>query len=530
MHDIKKPNILHIFTDMQRFDTIGCLGNPVIKTPNLDRLCGEGVAFTNAFSPSPVCIAARCSMISGQYPLHTGCYENDIMPTDGKKTFMGALTEDGYRTHGIGKCHFTPDRFELKGFQTREIQEELGDDPENLDRNNYLKYLHDAGYEHVCEEHGIRGEMYYTPQPSVLPAGDHPTQWVADRSIKFISQPHTKPWYLFASFIHPHPPLTPPAPWHKLYRPSLMPAPNVPQDWESLITYVNRVQNRYKYADQGLSIHQMRLIKAYYYACISFVDYQVGRILDALQVAGALDSTLILFSSDHGEHLGDRNCLGKRSMHDSSARVPMIVSQPGRFEGGKTCTTPVSLVDIAPTFLSASGNIEYQRTGKLGSHALDGVDMHDILTGRSDRKVVFSQLSYPDAMTPLCIAPEDRKYLAIEDEITKRAHFSSYMAVSEKWKYFYSAPDNKEFLFDRINDPQETRNKIGLPFVSQSYTEMKKALIEHLKAGGEGAGITGDSWRVFPQIRLNPDPDTGLLIQDGYTPWAQMDLPTGYDC
>ena len=99
----KRPNILHFFTDQQRFDTIHALGNPIIKTPSLDRLCENGVAFTNAFTPSPVCISARCCMIHGQYPMNTGCYENTRMPTDGRQSFMEALTEAGYRTHGIGK-------------------------------------------------------------------------------------------------------------------------------------------------------------------------------------------------------------------------------------------------------------------------------------------------------------------------------------------------------------------------------------------------------------------------------------------
>ena len=319
MKENNQPNILHLFTDMQRFDTIAALGNNVIKTPNLDRLCRKGVAFTNAYSPSPVCVSARCSMITGQYPHNTGCYENGHMPTDGRQSFMAALNENGYRTHGIGKCHFTPDKFALRGFETREVQEECGESSKDQDKHHYIKYLNEKGYGHICEEHGIRGEMYYTPQPSQIPAEDHPTQWIGDRSINFLKEQQEGPWYLYASFIHPHPPFTPPNPWHKLYRPSMMPLPEVPDDWENLLTYVNKVQNRYKYADQGMSNHQMRLIKAYYYACISFVDYQIGRILDTLESTGQLDNTLILFSSDHGEHLGDRNSLGKRSMHDSSA-------------------------------------------------------------------------------------------------------------------------------------------------------------------------------------------------------------------
>ena len=106
-------NILHIFVDQQRFDTIGALGNPVIKTPNLDRLVNSGVAFTNAYTPCPVCIAARCSMIYGQYPMNTGCYENTPMPDD-RPSFMQELTKAGYYTHGIGKCHFYPVSYAFK--------------------------------------------------------------------------------------------------------------------------------------------------------------------------------------------------------------------------------------------------------------------------------------------------------------------------------------------------------------------------------------------------------------------------------
>ena len=120
-----KPNILHIFVDQQRFDTIATLGNPIIKTPNLDRIANQGVAFTNAYTPCPVCIAARCSMIYGQYPYSTGCYENTPMPDD-RRSFMDELAAAGYYTHGIGKCHFAPDSYSLRGFISRERQEEGG--------------------------------------------------------------------------------------------------------------------------------------------------------------------------------------------------------------------------------------------------------------------------------------------------------------------------------------------------------------------------------------------------------------------
>ena len=121
-----RPNILLFFTDQQRFDTIGALGNPVIKTPNLDRLAREGTAFTSAYTCSPVCISARCSLIHGLYPMRTGNYSNESKrPMEGRQTFMGALTSAGYLAHGIGKMHFWPDRNALLGFTSREIQEEF---------------------------------------------------------------------------------------------------------------------------------------------------------------------------------------------------------------------------------------------------------------------------------------------------------------------------------------------------------------------------------------------------------------------
>lgn len=511
------PNILHLFTDMQRWDSLGCYGNPVIKTPNLDALAKRGTLFTNAYTPSPVCVAARCSMIYGQYPWHTGCYENAAMPTDDRQSFMQVLADYGYRTHGIGKCHFAPDGRALRGFQSREIQEEGGG---SIDRNDYMRYLHDKGYSHICEAFGSRGEMYYIPQPSQLAAEDHPSQWIGDRSIAFIddSKKSKQPWYLFSSFIHPHPPFTPPVPWHKLYRPSLMPLPNLPPDYEALQTFANHYQNRYKYRDQGMDLNLIRAIKAYYYACVSFVDYQVGRIMEALQRAGQLENTLILFSSDHGELLGDYNCFGKRSMHDGSTRVPLIVRYPERFAAGGRCDAPASLVDIAPTFLSAAGR-------RFTTHHADGVDLARLADGKAKRETVFAQLALNNGQR-MDLAKERSSFDGLNRDETL-ARMSSYMAMSREWKYIYSAPDDQEYLFDRIHDPQETRNRKGVSFCREALANMRERMVGVLRENGQSAGLSADGWRSFGRLHLEEDPDTGLLIQDMYTPWAQMDIP-GY--
>ena len=485
----KRPNVLLIFTDQQRFDTIAALGNPVIKTPNLDRLVRGGVAFTSAYSPSPICVSARCSMVHGQYPSRTGCYENDAFPPDGRPSLMSALTAAGYRTHGIGKMHFQPYWQGLRGFQDRQQQEEMA--PPRHD--DYVRFTHEQGFSHITNSQGARGEMYYIPQVSQLPARLHPTQWIGDRTVDFIRRQAgaEQPWFLFSSYMHPHPPFSPPAPWHKLYRAAMMPLPRVPQDCDSLLTYISRWQNRLKYRDRGIDLNLVRTMKAYYYACISFIDFQVGRTLDVLEATGQADDTLIIFTSDHGEMLGDYNCFGKRCMLDASARVCMIAAMKGRFEGGRTCGAAASLVDVAPTILAATG-------GSLGVEP-DGIDLADLMGDPARRDMVFAQFS--------------QKGLA------------TYMVVSDRWKYFYSAPDNREFLFDRVRDPEETSNRAGLAFCREPQKMMKDALIGFLKRMGEMAALDGDGWKVYPRLELDRNPDAGLAIQD--SGWVDTSIP-GY--
>ena len=483
---IDRPNILLLFTDMQRADTIGALGNPVIRTPNLNRLVDEGTAYTSCYTPSPVCVSARCCMHYGLYPQKTGLYDNGRMMEDNGASFPGLLGDAGYRTHGIGKCHFSPDREGLRGFQTRLLQEENLSNPESDD---YCRFLQENGYDHI-EPQGARGEMYYIPQVSHLPAEAHPTQWVGDRSVEFIEEAccDNKPWCLFTSFIHPHPPFAPPKPWHKLYRSPLMPLPKVPQDTEALHTWINKVQNRYKYRDQGIDANLMRLIKAYYYATISFVDFQIGRLLEALERNGQLDDTLILFTSDHGEYLGDYNCFGKRSMHDASSRVPMLVRYPERFDKGRVCAKPVNLIDVLPTFAEAAGI-------DTNGIDLDGVDLRAVAAGETERRGVYSQFN--------------SKARGI------------YMVVDENWKYFYSAFDDMEYLFDRTTDPEETRNRAGLPFCQETRKKMKGNLLGFLREMGEQDAFVEEDgeldWKRYPDAgksAVSSDPDAGLLIQD----------------
>ena len=479
------PNVLFLFTDMQRADTIGALGNPVIRTPHLDRLVREGTAFTRAYSPSPVCIPARYAMHYGRYPARTGLADNKTMPPDQGDSLPAALAALGYDTAAIGKCHFTPDRQASRGFGQRLIQEECCSNP---DRDDYCRFLRERGAD-FDEPHGTRGEMYYIPQVSLHPAAEHPTQWIGDRTLDFLQsrQSPKRPWFLFSSFIHPHPPFAPPKPWHKLYRSFDMPLPETPADHDALLCWVNHQQNRYKYRDRGTDLQLLRNIKAYYYATISFVDFQVGRILRQLESSGQLENTLVIFASDHGEYLGDYRCFGKRGMHDASARVPLLFRLPGLFPAGQCCPQAVSLVDIFPTVLAAAG-------GNPGDRDLDGKNLPTLMADPTRRRFVYSQ--FQNGVNAI------------------------HMIADDRYKYVWSCRDQREWLFDHQADPRETASRAGLPSCRSVAAELKNALLHYLHQHSvPGAALESNDrleWRTHPPAdeswRL--DPDAGLIIQD----------------
>lgn len=522
-----RPNILLIVTDQQRADTIAALGNPIIRTPNLDRLCREGVAFTNAFTPSPVCMPARISLAHGLYPERTGFYENvcaDPRPhVHEKETFLHGLTRAGYRTHSVGKWHFYPDPKALRGFESREYEE--GDMWEKDD--GYMEFLKTiSGYEEIDAPYGQGNSMYYIPQPSTVSEKSHSTNYLGNLACDFIngegckSSSSGKPWMLYVGFLHPHPPFTPPFPWHKLYKMADMPLPFMSEGAPSLQTFVNQAQNRYKGRDRGTDLNLARMIKAYYYACISFIDHQVGKMLESLESSEQLDDTLIIFMSDHGELLGDFGCWGKRSMHDACARIPFLLRGPG-FTGGKICDAPVSLVDIAPTLLNVG-------SGKIVSHECEGEDLAGLLGGRSKREGVFSRHAYTWWVN--LIKSELTKRYPEEAYLEELAATSTHMYVTREWKYIYSAPDDKEFLFDRLGDPAEANNLAENPLNKSILQTMRRVLWNRLAAEGQSEWtLDGNSWRKYPAMEMPSNPDAGIIEQgQRTTPWTITKFPDGY--
>lgn len=405
---MKPKHILFIFTDQQRADTIGATGNQDIITPALDGLAGESYVFHKCYTPSPVCIPARLSLLSGQYPARTGNNNLDNARTYQGDGFYARFTKAGWNTCAIGKMHHVWDPYGPLGFKTRITQEEMAHPDDD-----YTKWLHQSPYQHIYDYSGQRSEMYYMPQISPLPAEAHPTQWIGDRSVEFIQKSDpAQPMFLMSSFIHPHPPFAPPAPWNKMYRTPIRRA-FIPKDPE---TYLDLLRNGHYLPAEGISMRCLELLTAYYYACISFVDYQISRILQALKDKGMYEDTLIVFSSDHGEMLGDFNSMGKKTVLDASCRIPLLLHLPRQTKLVERYD-PCSLVDLAPTLLSYAG-IAYE------AEDYDGIDL---LASRHE--FVFSQYG--------------------------SGTVGEWMIATDRDKLIYSAIGNRYFYFDSFPEAED---------------------------------------------------------------------------
>ncbi|MBK1875493.1 sulfatase family protein [Pelagicoccus mobilis] len=462
-------NILTIVTDQQRADTIGALGNAKIRTPVLDRLVEQGVSFTRAYTPTPVCMAARAALATGLSPAQTGCWDNNPMPVDAT-SYMQLLQTAGYQTHGVGKMHFEPDHTRLWGYDTRDISEEgkSGD---------FDRFLKDNGYGHVLSPHGIRGEMYYLPQPSQLPSHLHESHWVADRCIDFLkSRDRDRPFLLDAHFIKPHPPFENPMPWSYLYRTKDMAPPYRPENYTDFHSRINLVQNRYKYKDQACEDElTWRTTKAAYYGAISFIDYQVGRILEAL--GDEIENTLIIFTSDHGEMMGDYGCAGKRCLLEASNRIPFIMKMPGQEKAGTRIQTPVTLTDI---FTTVSKIAEVTPSDTYGPRS--GSDLFDIARGDEEGRIVHTQFQH--------------------------AWMGNYMATDGKRKFLYSAADDKSWSFTIDDSLRDT------PDSSQATSKLGEQAIEHFAKFPKTQAVENGNWRKHEPMPWPEDRDYGLLQQD----------------
>lgn len=448
-----QPNIIWFCADQMRFDTIAGLGNKQISTPNIDRLLKRGTAFENCYAQNQVCTPSRASFLTGRYPAAHQVYRNNnayFPPSE--KLVTRTLADAGYDCGLIGKLHLsTATRLEARnddGYRVYEWCQNPG----------WERVVGSNAYWNWLREKGETPEKMFAGKPPYLSTGVpeelHQAAWMAERAIAFINEPRKGPWLLSLNPFDPHPPFDPPEALFRKYADRDLDPPlfrssdidhqrrfhNVRNQMREAVNPVLGEAERAEYAPKPgdpLGAKPPRrfdgmAVKAAYYAMIENLDRALGRIIDHLEACGLMDKTIVIFTSDHGEMLGDHGLLYKGCrFFEGLVHVPLIVSGPG-IAAGQRRRAMVETVDIAPTLLDFAGINQ--------DHDMQGLSLRRILS----------------------TGPDDHKETAVTD-------FNDSVATSETKTYtqasmtcdgryklavYHSHPGLGE-LFDLLEDPHE---------------------------------------------------------------------------
>jgi len=493
-----RPNILLITSDQQRADCFG-FENPHIKTPHIDRMAREGTRFSACITPNLVCQPARASILTGLLPLTHGVWDNgvDLDPMVGERGFSGALAAAGYRTAFIGKAHLsTKSTFAPTGTP------ECNKSQANYGPNWFGPYM---GFQHV--ELCVVGHLHRTrplERPAVghyerwlrtrgkdeealelwktdlgpeigaaqtwssaLPAAWHNSTWIAERTIDYIAQRNSdRPFCLWASFPDPHHPFDCPEPWSRMYDPKSVELPKhrsrdlERRPWWHKAVLEGKPQLAdpvmYKFRAEGSRVpdqtdEQLAHMTANYYGMISQIDHNVGRILEALEQSGLARDTLVVYTTDHGELLGNRGLYLKHPIpYEDLLRIGMVVRGPG-VSAGRVVREPVSTLDLAATFHDYSG-VAPART--LQSHSL-----RPFLQGQeATRDVAYSEWHVHASRCGVAL-----KLRTVRTK-THKCTFELESGAGE--------------LYDLVNDPDEMANRFDDP----AYANIRKELYDMMRA------------------------------------------------
>ena len=462
-------NILLITSDQQHWNTLGTL-NPEVKTPNLDRLAARGVNYTRAYTVNPTCTPTRASIITGTYPSQHGAYSLGTKLPESVPTVGGYLREQGYTSALVGKAHFQQlqGTEEYPSLESYPVLQDLdfwrsfsrpfyGFDHVELARNHTDEAHVGQHYAIWMEEKGLTNWRDYFRKPTGtqerqhrrwnLPEEYHYDAWIAERTNRLMEQyaGDEKPFFLWASFFDPHPSYLVPEPWDTMYDPDSLSVPSIVEGEHEknpphfkLTQQKNPDFSEWREPDgnamHGFQSHlhdRAELAKniAVYYGMVSLMDKYIGVILDKLDELGLAEDTLVVFTTDHGHLYGHHGLIAKGAFHyDDLLRVPFIVSQPGTVPQGETSTALQSLVDVAPSFLSAVG-APVLRT-------MTGKDQTAVWEGRTDRL---------------------RDHVLVED---RHQPTTLVLKTYIDDRYKITVYHGKEYgeLFDLADDPGETKN------------------------------------------------------------------------
>jgi arylsulfatase len=355
-----RPNILWITTDQQRADTIAAMGNGVIRTPNLDRLAAEGVAFTRAYCQSAICTPSRSSFLTGLHPstVH-GDYNGNrqLSLPDGVQLITRRLADAGYHCGLAGKLHLASAHGHMEQ-RVDDGYEEIcySHSPwQGLDHNDYTHWLRDQGvFDQVIDTSRYNpatgdGARY---QPDV-PVEVHQTTWCCDRAAEFMQTHRGEPWLMSVNIFDPHPTYDAPASRVATVNQDALDLPEV-SEAESAVQ--KKLEGLFFQDASCKPDETLRARIANYYAMVEIIDENVGRLLDALDCTGQAENTLVLFTSDHGHMLGEHGLENKGCrFYEELVRVPLIVRWPGTIAPGRRFDQPTPLLDLAPTLAELTG-------------------------------------------------------------------------------------------------------------------------------------------------------------------------------
>ena len=434
----KRPNIVFYFSDQQRWDTLGCYGQRLPVTPNLDALAAQGTRFASASTCPPVCGPARACLQSGLYATQVGCYRNDMELPQNIPTLAGLFHNAGYETAYVGKWH-------LASNKDKGLDNATGPTPPHL-RGGYQDYWMAAD---VLEftSHGYDGYVYDGDGKRHDFIG-YRADCINNYAIHYLQTRKTDhPFFLFLSQIEPH---------HQNDR-GLFEGPDgskerfsgydVPGDLEG--TQGNWRENYPDYLGQCHSL-----------------DANVGRLVDTLKAQGVWENTILIYTSDHGSHFCTRNGEYKRSCHDGCTHIPMIATGPG-FDGVGTVEELVSLMDIPVTLLDCAG---IEKPASWQGHSLRG-----LAGGMCEHwpDEVFMQIS--ESQVGRCIRTKDWKY--------------SVRADADGWKESCADTYCEEYLYDLSADPHEKHNLVRDPAHADLRAQLAKTLVRRMVEAGESASI-----------------------------------------
>lgn len=436
MSDKKSTNLVIILSDQHSKRMLGCYGNDRVATPNLDRLAAEGICFDHAYCNSPICVPSRAVFATGEYASRHQYWDNAHAYAGEVKSWGGRLNEEGYPVTTIGKLHYKNDS-PATGFVDQRI-------PLNI--KNEVGDVYGA----------IRNQEItrYQFRDALLTAGAGESDYitydreVAKRAAEYLKSEETKagkPFVLYVGFVTPHFPLIVPQAYLDRYPDEesvRRPIQFEPEEWE----HHPVVDDYRRYCGTGQVSREQayKAIRTYYGLC-SFLDEQVGVVLDALQAAGLEDSTRVLYSADHGDTMGDHGVYFKSTMYEGSAGIPMIMKGPDIPAGGRS-ETIVSLVDVYPTVLDCVGiePDEYDQS-------LPGSSLLPYVKGRHEERTAFSEYYSQGIYTAM------------------------FMLRRNQYKYIHYEGERPQ-LFDLSNDPLEERDLAQKPEYRRVVVEMEADL------------------------------------------------------